>query len=232
MIKCICSRHMGKSEKDWLHSTFHFSFAEYYHPDNLQFGALRVVNDDLFDPYSGFDIHPHKDMEIVSYVIDGVLTHQDSMGNRRELTRGQVQYMSAGTGVYHSEHNLTEEPLRFLQIWIFPDKENYVPQYGDYQYQWEERENKWLKIVSGNKEKAPVSVHQDVEISVISIEAGKQQTYSLDTGRKAYLIQIEGSGLINNHVLEEKDAAKIVGERVVNLSATTRAHYILFDLAE
>lgn len=232
MIKAIKSREMGKSEMGWLHSTFHFSFAEYHNPDNVQFGALRVVNDDHFDPKNGFDTHPHKNMEIISYVVDGVLTHQDSMGNKRELTRGQVQYMSAGTGVYHSEHNFSDAPLRFLQIWIIPDQIGYAPRYGDYPFDWAERENKWLKIVSGNSANALVTIHQDVEISVISMDAGEQQRYVLGLGRKAYIIQIEGCGTINENPLEEKDAAEVTSEELISISAKTSAHYILFDLAE
>lgn len=232
MIKTIPSNKMGKSENGWLKSTFHFSFAEYYRPDNMQFGTLRVVNDDFFAPHSGFDTHSHKNMEIISYVVHGTLTHQDSMGNRRELTRGQVQYMSAGTGVFHSEHNLAETGLRFLQIWILPDKASHEPQYGDYRFAWEEREHTWLKIASGKKEGAPICIHQDAEIFVVSLDANEQQSYTLAEGRMAYLIQIEGSGAVNGNMLEEKDAAEICNEKTVTLHATSPSHYILFDLAE
>lgn len=233
MIKTISQSRMGKSEQGWLHSTFHFSFAEYYNPANIHFGALRVVNDDLFDPQSGFDTHPHRDMEIVSYVVNGTLTHQDSMGNRRELTRGQVQYMSAGTGVTHSEFNLTDEPLRFLQIWILPDKNRHTPNYGDYRFPWEEREGRWLRIASGG-DGAPVQIHQDMELSVVHLSPGQEISYSLALGRQAYLIQIEGSGTVNGHTLAEKDAAeitaKVFDEREITLRATEPSHYILFDM--
>lgn len=230
-MQCIDSRQMGKSEMGWLHSTFHFSFAEYYRADNVQFGALRVVNDDRFDPHSGFATHPHENMEIISYVVDGVLTHRDSMGNRRELTRGQVQYMSAGTGVTHSEHNLTDQPLRFLQIWVLPDREGHAPQYGDYRFDWAARENKWLKLASGRTGNAPIILHQDVEVSVISMEAGSQQTYALAAGRKAYLIQIEGNGAVNGRHLAQQDAAQCTEAGDICLFAAAQSHYILFDLA-
>ena len=229
MIRTIHHSSMGKSEQGWLHSTFHFSFAEYYNPANLQFGALRVVNDDLFDPQSGFGTHPHRDMEIVSYVVNGALTHQDSMGNRRELTRGQVQYMSAGTGVTHSEFNLTDGPLRFLQIWILPDKSGHKPNYGDYRFPWEEREGRWLRIASGSGG-APVQIHQDMELSVVFLAPGQEISYSLKQDRQAYLIQIEGSGAINGHALAEKDAAEITQEAELTLRAEQPAHYILFDM--
>lgn len=232
MVKIIDSKKMGKSDLGWLHSLFHFSFAEYYNPDNLHFGALRVVNDDLVEPGSGFDTHPHKDMEIISYVVDGTLTHRDSMGNQRELTRGQVQYMSAGTGVFHSEFNLTDRPARFLQIWIFPDKDGHQPNYGDFRFAWEERENKWLHIVSGKEGAAPIKIHQDADVHVLSLEAGREAQYPLQSGRRAYLIQIEGTGLVNGKALAPRDAAEITDEGLITLQATELSHYILLDLQE
>ncbi len=232
MIKIIQSSTMGKSNKGWLKSTFHFSFAEYYNPDNMQFGKLRVVNDDTVAPQNGFDTHSHKNMEIISYVVHGALTHQDSMGNKRELTRGQVQYMSAGTGVAHSEHNVGKDNLRFLQIWIVPDKNEHTPQYGDHCFAWEEREHKWLQIASGKAGKAPITIHQDAEIFVIYMDAGEEQTYALASGRMAYLIQIEGNGTINGQALNEKDAAEIRQEPGITLKAIRPSHYIVFDVAE
>lgn len=231
MIKVISSKEMGKSNQGWLHSIFHFSFAEYFNPNNINFGALRVVNDDHFDPHGGFSTHPHRDMEIISYVIDGHLTHKDSMNNERTLQRGEVQYMSAGKGVTHSEYNHTDNPLRFLQIWIFPDKAGYTPNYGDMRYKWEERLNKWLVIASGNN-KSPVSIHQDMDLSVVYLTKGNKITYELKKNRQAYLIQIEGSGLINGLSLEEKDAAEIREPQIIELEATSDAHYILFEMSE
>lgn len=229
MLKIIDHRTMGKSEMGWLHSTFHFSFAEYYNPDNMNFGALRVVNDDLIDAGGGFPTHPHKNMEIVSYIVDGELAHKDSMGNERTLTRGQVQYMSAGTGVTHSEYNMTEKGLRILQIWILPDKNGHKPNYGDYRFQWEERENKWLQIVSGETGTAPVKIHQDMDISVISLDAGGQASYESKDSRQLYLIQVEGSGTVNEKPLTEKDAAEIQGENI-DIVAHTKAQYLVFDM--
>lgn len=230
MIKVIDSHKMGTSELGWLHSLFHFSFAEYYNPENIQFGMLRVVNDDRIEPGTGFDTHPHANMEIVSYVVDGALTHRDNMGNERELTRGQVQYMSAGTGVTHSEYNLTNDVARFLQIWILPDKNGYNPNYGDYRFDWEARENKWLNIVSGENGTAPVKIHQDMDISVLSLDAGLTLDYILKEGRQAYLIQIEGSGTVNEYPLSTRDAAEITDETRIQLRAETKSHFILFDM--
>lgn len=209
MIRIVDSRKMGRSELGWLHSLFHFSFAEYYNPENIQFGTLRVVNDDQIEPGKGFDTHPHSNMEIISYVVDGVLTHRDSMNNQRELTRGQVQYMSAGTGITHSEYNLTEGISRFLQIWILPDKKGYQPNYGDYRFDWADRENKWLHIVSGEGGDAPVKIHQDMDIFVLSLDAGRELDYTSKDGRQAYLIQIEGTGQVNGHSLSIRARQKL-----------------------
>lgn len=220
---------MGKSNSSWLHSTFHFSFADYYNPNNLNFGALRVVNDDLFDAGGGFPTHPHQNMEIVSYVVNGTLTHKDSMGNERTLTRGQVQYMSAGTGITHSEFNHTDEPLRFLQIWIIPDKDGHTPNYGDYAFRWEDRQNKWLQIASGETGIAQVKINQNMTISVVSLEAGAQVSFEGAPNHQQYLIQIEGTGEVNKNALDTKDAAEIYDEGIT-ITANTAAHYILFDM--
>lgn len=230
MIHIIDHRKMGKSEQGWLHSIFHFSFAEYYNPSNMNFGALRVVNDDIFDAGKGFETHPHQDMEIISYVVEGVLTHKDSMDNERQLTRGQVQYMSAGTGITHSEINHTKNPLRFLQIWVLPDKKGYEPNYGDYRFNWEEREDKWLLIASDETENAPIKIHQDMNISVVSLSKGKMISYEIEEKRQVYLILIEGEGQVNEKLIHAKDAVEITEEKKVTLKALKKAHYILFDM--
>ena len=163
MLRKIDSAGLGTSDLGWLRSRFHFSFAEYRDPDNVSFGVLRVLNDDLVAPGRGFGTHPHNDFEILSYVVDGALTHADSMGNEHTLTRGEVQYMSAGKGVLHSEYNRGDTTLRFLQIWIFPDEKGHEPAYGDHRFPWEARRNQWLVIAAGPDGDAPVTVHQDVQ---------------------------------------------------------------------
>lgn len=231
MITLIDHKTMGTSEQGWLHSTFHFSFAEYYNPDNIQFGALRVVNDDLFEPQGGFPTHPHENMEIISYVVDGELTHADSMGNGSTLTRGQVQYMSAGSGVTHSEFNKSEdELLRFLQIWILPDALGYEPNYGEYPFKWDDRKGRWLHIVSGKQGNAPIIINQDMNIHVVALEEGDTITYDIDPGRQVYLIQIEGTGSINGQDLDTRDAAEVTNEPYLELAAHTPSHFILFDM--
>lgn len=221
------SKNMGSSNLGWLTSKFHFSFAEYYNPHNIRFGTLRVINDDYIEPDTGFDTHPHKDMEIVTYVINGELTHGDSMGNRNTITRGQVQYMSAGTGVYHSESNLGENVLRLLQIWIYPDKAGYKPTYGDYNFNWEDRENKWLHMVSSKEGTAPIKINQDMNIYSVKLEKGKEIKFPVKEGRQAYLVQIEGSSIINDIELNEQDGLEIVEEDILIQGKETSHNLIL-----
>lgn len=229
MLKKIDNRKMGRANHGWLNSVFHFSFAEYYNPDNMNFGVLRVVNDDLINPGTGFDTHPHRDMEIVSYVVDGALTHGDSMGHANTITRGHVQYMSAGTGVFHSEYNRSDRLARFLQIWILPDKKGYVPNYGDFKFNWDDRRNKWLNIVSGQDGNAAIKVHQDVNLYVLELDAGGEIEFTVASGRQAYLIQIEGSSLVNDVALDRRDAMEITEEAIV-LKADGTSHYMLIEM--
>ncbi|MEH7112829.1 pirin family protein [Neobacillus niacini] len=229
MLRKIDSNHMGSSDLGWLRSKFHFSFADYYNPDNIQFGVLRVINDDLVNPQTGFGTHPHKNMEIISYVVNGELTHGDSMGNNNTITRGQVQYMSAGTGVYHSEHNLGENTLRFLQIWILPDKYGHTPTYGDFRFNWEERKNQWLHMVSGLDGDAPINLNQDTNIYSLELEQGKEISFHVREGRQAYLVQIEGTSVVKDIELFDRDGMEIVEENIT-IKAEKTSHILLIEL--
>lgn len=232
MLKYIDGKKMGRSNLSWLHSHFHFSFAEYYNIDNINFGALRVINDDLINPHTGFDTHPHENMEIITYVIDGKLTHADSMGNQRTLTRGQVQYMSAGTGITHSEHNRGEEMLRLLQIWIFPDKRGYTPNYGDYEFTLEERENRWMPIASSFQDEnsvAPVRIHADINMSAAIIAKGERLDFAVAKNRQAYMVLIEGEAMVNGIAMSERDAMEITEETVI-VNATQVAHILIIEM--
>jgi len=221
---------MGRSRLGWLDSHFHFSFADYYNKDNMDFGVLRVINDDLIQAGTGFDMHPHEDMEIITYVVDGHLTHKDSMGNKRAISKGHVQYMSAGTGVYHSEHNLGDQTLRLLQIWIRPDQTGHVPDYGDYLPDWEKRENTWFEIVSSAKsQNAPVLIHQDVSIQVSWLESGNSLTYEMKHDRQAYLVQIEGESIVNDINLQMRDGIEAEGESL-KINAKKDSHFLLIEM--
>lgn len=229
MLRKIEGKGMGSSDLGWLKSKFHFSFADHYNPYHISFGALRVINDDLIQPNTGFDTHPHKNMEIISYVVNGELTHEDSMSNKNAVTRGQIQYMSAGTGVYHSEHNLGKDTLRLLQIWIFPDKQGYKPDYGDYRFNWKDRQNNWLHMVSGKDGDAPIKVNQDINIYSLEIEEGRDISFQVKEGRQAYLVQIEGSSTINKFELDERDGMEIVEEDILIKSKET-SHILILEM--
>ncbi|NCA99671.1 MAG: pirin family protein [Clostridia bacterium] len=231
MIRKIDHQNMGRSNLGWLQSLFHFSFADYYNPANMNFGVLRVVNDDLVQAGTGFATHPHRDMEIISYVIDGHLTHGDSMGNQNTITRGHVQYMSAGTGIQHSEYNWGEKTARFLQIWILPDRKGHTPQYGDFRFEWEDRHNQWLQIVSGIDGTAPIQIHQDANLFVLELDIGHSIDFDLAPGRQAYLIQIEGSSLANGIELDTCDAAEISSE-TITVSSREKSHFILIEMRQ
>ncbi len=229
MLKKIESNNMGSSNLGWLKSKFHFSFAEYYNPNNIKFGVLRVINDDLVEPNTGFDTHPHRDMEIISYVVNGKLTHGDSMGNKNTISRGDIQYMSAGTGVFHSEHNLGENILRFLQIWIFPNSNGLKPNYGDFRFNWEDRKNKWLHMVSGLNGDAPIKINQDVNIYSLELDQGKDITHQVKEGRQAYLVQVEGTSVINDIELTERDGMEIIEEKILIRSVET-SHILIIEM--
>lgn len=229
MLRKLDVKNMGKSNLGWLQSIFHFSFADYQNPKNINFGVLRVINDDLIAPNEGFDMHPHKDMEIISYILEGELTHKDSMGNERSLSRGHIQYMSAGTGVFHSEHNFGRDTLRILQIWIFPDKRNYTPNYGDYMFDWNLRVNQWLKVVSGKEGDAPIKINQDANIYVLELSEGNEIEFPVNKGRQAYLVQAEGSSTINQVELNAKDAMEIV-EEDIRIKANKTSNFLVIEM--
>lgn len=229
MLRKLDNKNMGRSDLGWLKSVFHFSFSNYYNKDNMNFGALRVINDDLVNSNTGFEMHPHKDMEIISYVVDGELNHGDNMGNKNTITRGHVQYMSAGTGIYHSEHNFGDTTSRFLQIWLHPDEKGLTPKYGDHRFKWEDRKNKWLHIVSDIKGDAPIKLNQDANIYVVELDEDKEIDFKVGEGRQAYLVQIEGSSEINNIVLNDRDALEIVEEDIIIKSKNT-SHILIIEM--
>lgn len=231
MLEKISKESMYYSNQGWLESRFHFSFAQYRDLNNLNFGVLRVLNDDIVHPHSGFDMHPHSDMEIISYIVDGEITHKDSMGNEETLKRGEVQYMSAGTGVMHSEYNHGNTDLRLLQIWILPPLKGVNPLYGSYKYEWNERVNKLLPIVSSLSGKAKVNIHQDVNIYVSQLDAQKELTFEIEANRQVYFVQIEGRCHVNVIELNEADALKVVNEMQLHIKALTKAHFIMIEMS-
>ena len=233
ILKKLPKKNMYTSDLGWLESRFHFSFAGYHDSKNMNFGVLRVLNDDIIHPQGGFPTHPHKDMEIISYVIDGEITHQDSMGNRESLKRGEVQYMSAGTGIQHSEFNMHEsEDLRLLQMWILPPKYGITPLYGSYLYKENERQDKLLNIVSSQKGDSKVKIHQDVNIYVSELREKKSLEYSIDENRQIYFVQIEGRALINGTELNHGDALSIVNSEKLKITALSKSHFLFVEMEQ
>jgi len=216
---------------------FHFSFANYYDPENMNFGVLRVVNDDNVKPNSGFGTHPHRDMEIFSYIVDGELTHRDSAGNHEVLSRGHVQCISAGTGVTHSELNERNDWCRFLQIWILPEAKNLPVRYDLHKFSFEERNNKLLQIISGSKTKdlAPLYICQDISVYVSELTVkDKSLSFILNKGRQAYIFCFEGSININQYPpLKERDSLKIYGQANMEFTLTSdKAHFIMIEVQQ
>jgi hypothetical protein len=214
---------------------FHFSFANYYDPEKMNFGALRVINDDKVKPNSGFDTHPHQNMEIFSYVVEGNLTHRDSAGNHEVLGRGHVQTVTAGTGLTHSEMNERNDWCRFLQIWVTPQEYNTPIKYELHKYTLEERHNKLLHIVSGTNSgsPAPLGIGQDFNAYVSELtDKNKRVSFSLDDDRQAYIFCFEGSVDIDGYpTLNENDSLQVIDEANLEFSLASEAvHFIILEM--
>jgi redox-sensitive bicupin YhaK (pirin superfamily) len=202
------------TNKNWLKSRFHFSFAEYNNYGNTNFGVLRVMNDDLVQAKRGFGTHPHRDMEIITYIVEGELTHQDSLGTKESLGRGSIQFMTAGTGVRHSEFNQGDKPLRFIQTWIVPAQRGLKPNYGSFRGGPGVCLNKMFHLISNVNDASastPVQINQDLDGYAAEIEEGQTVLYELPKGRQAYLLCMEGSVAVNGNKLNRHDASEITG---------------------
>ena len=231
MLNKLPKENMGASNLGWLESRFHFSFAEYRNPSNVNFGVLRVLNDDIVHPEGGFGMHPHHDMEIISYIVKGEITHKDSMGNEESLKRGEVQYLSAGGGIQHSEYNKsTSEDLRLLQIWIVPPKKGMKTLYDSHQYKYHERENKLLNIVSSKDSDAKIQLYQDANIFVSELNANKTLEYELKENRQLYFVLIEGSLELNEILLSDGDAMEVTEEQLIKMSALKDSHFLFIEM--
>ncbi len=231
MLKKLPKENMGRSDLGWLESRFHFSFAEYYNPKNMNFGVLRVVNDDIIHPMSGFDTHRHRDMEIISYVVSGEISHRDSMGNTETLKRGEVQYLSAGDGISHSEHNWHKsQDLRLLQIWILPPRQGLDELYGSYKFTEEDRKNKLLNIVSSQEGDAKIKIYQNVDFYLSELDAAKSLDFSVKNDRQIYFVQIEGISTVNGIRLDYGDAMEMVDESTLQIEAMTNSHFLFIEM--
>ena len=231
MIQVRRSAERGHANHGWLDSHHTFSFANYFDPEHHSFRALRVINEDRVKPGRGFGLHPHDNMEIISYVISGALEHKDSMGNRAVMRKGDVQRISAGTGIAHSEYNHSDaEPVHFLQIWLFPDERNVEPNYAEKAFAGIQP-GALHPIATKSARDGSIAIHQDAEVSVAKLEAGSEIDYPVAEGRAAWVQLIEGKLEVNGETLEAGDGAAITAEGALQLKAVDNAHFLLFDLA-
>jgi quercetin 2,3-dioxygenase len=230
MMKIRRANERGHASHGWLDSYHTFSFADYYDPRWMGFRSLRVINDDLVMPGMGFGTHPHRDMEILTYVLSGALEHKDSMGNGRVIRPGEVQYMAAGRGVEHSEFNPSrDEAVHFLQIWIQPDRKGVTPRYGEKSLA-SAPAGKLHLVASQTGREGSLELHQDADLWLARLDAGQQVTHNLAAGRHAWVHVAEGEVRLNGTTLGGGDAAAISEESALELSAAKPAQVLLFDL--
>lgn len=232
MINLRKSHERGHANHGWLDSYHTFSFADYYDPSEMSFGSLRVINEDRVEPKGGFPTHPHRDMEIVTYILAGELAHQDSMGNGSVIRVGDVQRMTAGTGIRHSEFNPSEQlPVHLLQIWIEPDTDRLTPSYEQKQFSLADKQGAFKLIASNDGREGSVTIHQDAAIYAAVLNVNQTLVYALAPIRRAYLHVARGRVHLNGYPLEAGDGAKINGPETLALSALEDAEILLFDLA-
>lgn len=221
----------GHANHGWLDTHHTFSFADFYDPEHVHFRSLRVMNEDVVAPGQGFGTHAHRDMEIVTYVLSGALEHKDSMGNGEVLRPGEFQRMSAGTGITHSEFNpLETEPVHFYQIWLLPERKGIEPSYEQRQFAEEERHNQLRLVASPDATDGSLLVHQDVQISLSSLDAGRTVRHMLEAGRHAWLQVLRGSVALNGLLLETSDGAAVSEESALEIAASQPSEILLFDL--
>ena len=241
MIQTIRSKDRYHLESDWLSTNWHFSFDHYHDPNNMAFGPLRVFNDDTVVPAGGFPLHPHREMEIVTYVIDGALEHRDNLGNSGVIRPGEIQRMSAGTGLRHSEFNPSQtDPVHLIQLWIVPAVPHLKPSWEQKSFSLSGRSGKLLPIatpegknINGNSN--AVQIHQDATIYTSLLAPGDSVTHKLGQGRRAYVFVIDGNLKLNGETLSAGDQARVASERELQLSASPNqgakpADFLLLDL--
>ena len=232
MIRILKSDERGHANHGWLDTHFSFSFADYYDSKRVHFRTLRVMNDDRVAGGSGFPMHPHRDMEIVTYVLEGALEHRDSMGNGSVIKPGDIQYMSAGTGVTHSEFNSSEtEPVHLYQIWMFPEKQGLKPTYDQKNFSEADKRGKLRLLVSPDGRDGSVKIRQDNDLYATVLGAGETVKHVLKPERHAYVQVARGSVTLNGKKLDEGDGAAISDEKTVELTGDKEAEVLLFDLA-
>lgn len=233
MLRIHSASNRGRTRLDWLDSWHSFSFGDYYDVKRMGFHSLRVINEDRVEPNRGFETHPHRDMEIVTFVISGTLEHQDSLGTLQEIRSGEVQHMTAGQGVLHSERNPSlTEPVHFLQIWILPSKKGLKPEYQKVKRQKTAEEKDWQHLLSGTKVNGALKINQDIEIWEIRSAAETKAIYAFQAGRAGWVQVVSGRAqLPDGREVQAGDGIEIEDENQVQLaSLDSTAEFLLFDL--
>jgi len=228
MLEIRPSEERGHASHGWLDTHFTFSFDQYYDPDHVQFRSLRVLNEDVVAPGQGFGMHPHRDMEILTWILEGSLEHRDSMGTGAVIRPGELQHMTAGTGVMHSEFNpSSKEPVHLLQIWITPERKDLQPEYEQLSFPASDLRGKF-HFVAGPK--GPVTIRQDANLHIARLDKGAQAEHSLEKGRHAWIQVARGSVRVNGVELKQGDGAAISNEPEVRVEAKDPSEVLLFDL--
>lgn len=223
---------LGHANHGWLDAHHHFSFAEYHDPRRMNWGTLRVWNDDLIAAGSGFPPHPHRDMEIITYVREGAITHQDSLGNKGRTEAGDVQVMSAGTGITHSEYNLEAVDTRIFQIWIIPQRGGEAPSWGVRPFPKGERGEGFVTLASGREGDAgSLGIRADARLVAATLKAGETAEYHIDAGRRAYLVPAKGVIEVNGLRAEARDGVAVEDEQVLRVMALQDSEVVLVDVA-
>ncbi len=231
MIDVIRSDSRGAADHGWLKSKHTFSFADYHNPSMLGFAKLRVVNEDWIEPNQGFGTHPHRDMEIVTYMIDGALEHKDSMGNGSVIRPGELQRMTAGTGVLHSQFNhSTDERAHLLQIWILPEQNGLEPGYEQKLFPREEKHNQWRLVGSRDGRDGSLTIHQDVNLYSTVLDAGIALDFEFEGRRRGFIQVVRGSVEINGEAVGAGDAVATQDQQALAIRATEDSELLLFDM--
>jgi redox-sensitive bicupin YhaK (pirin superfamily) len=232
MIAIRKSEARGHANHGWLDSYHTFSFANYYDQNHMSFRSLRVINEDIINPGKGFGTHGHRDMEIITYVLAGALEHKDSLGTGAVIKPGEVQRMSAGTGIQHSEFNHSKtDPVHLLQIWLLPDTNGLQPSYEQRDFPLAEKHGKLRLVAARDARDGAVKIHQDVDLYAAILDKNSRVSHALDSNRHAWLQVARGSVLLNGLALEKGDGAAVSDESELVVEATADAEILLFDLA-
>ena len=231
MIQVRKAKERGHANHGWLDTYHTFSFSTYQDPEHMQFRSLRVMNEDVVAPGQGFGTHPHHDMEIVTYVLEGALEHKDSMGNGEVLRPGEFQRMSAGTGITHSEFNPSDrEPVHLYQIWLIPERKGIEPSYEQKRFPEDERHNRFRLVASRDAADGSLLIHQDARVYLSSLDEGRMVSHKIEPGRHAWLQVLRGTVSLNGRSLATSDGAAVSDESVLEVMADQPAEVMLFDL--